>query len=113
MVMMSAKQMRTAAQRKALRPRTAKTSPAKTKVHGNLHSRKDSYSAASSMVFLNPKTKVGKEYYVEFLPREGWVFNRGHARSTYHFHKTRAAAMAEMKDYAERHGIKYKPGKLT
>jgi hypothetical protein len=111
--MVNAKQMRTAAQKKALRPRMAKTSPAKTKVHGNLHSRKDSYSAASSMIFLNPKTKVGKEYYVEFLPREGWVFNRGHARSTYHFYKTRAAAMEEMKDYAERHDIKYKPEKLT
>lgn len=113
MPMVNAKQMRTAAQRKALRPRTAKTSPAKTKVHGNIHSRKNSYSAASSMVFLNPKTKVGREYYVEFLPREGWVFNRGHARSTYHFHKTRAAAMAEMKDYAAMMKIKYKPGKLT
>lgn len=109
--MTTAKQMRIAAQRKALRPKTAKTSPSKTKVHGNVMKGGKS-TTASSMIFLNPSTKVGREYYVEFLPREGWVFNRGHARSTYHFHSTRAAAMAEMKEYAERHEIKFKPGKL-
>jgi len=109
--MTTAKQMRTASQRKSLRPKTAKTSPSKTKVHHNVN--RGGYSGVSSMVFLNPSTKVGREYYVEFLSREGWMFNRGQARSTYHFHTTRAAAMAEMKDYAERHEIKYKPGKLN
>jgi hypothetical protein len=108
--MANAKQMRMATQRKALRPKTATSSPSKTKVHHNVI--RGGYSAASSMVFLNPKTKVGREYYVEFLPREGWVFNRGHARSTYHFHNIRAAAMTEMEEYAERHEIKYKPGKI-
>jgi len=110
--MTTAKRMRTAAQRKALRPKTTRSSPSKTKVHGNVYKEGKSITA-SSMVFLNPSTKVGREYYVEFLPRDGWVFNRGQARSTYHFHNTRVSAMTEMREYAERHEIKYKPGKLS
>ena len=105
--MTTAKRMRTAAQRKAIRPKSAKSNSAKITIHHNVM-KMDQIS--SRMIFLNPSTKVGREYDVEYHPREGWVFNRGQARFTYNFHKTRSAALKEMKEYAERHGIKYKPG---
>ena len=66
---------------------------------------------ALTMVYLNPDTKIGREYYIEKIPRYGWVFNRGQARSTYHFHSTKQAALKEMEEYAERHHIKFNPGR--
>lgn len=109
--MTTAKRMRSAAIRKATRPKMANRKSAKTLVRGTVYPTGFPYHG-NTTVFLNPKTKVGREYSVDFYPREGWVFDRGHARSTWHFHKTRSAAMEEMRDYAERHGIKYKPGKV-
>ena len=110
--MATAKRMRSAAIRKATRPKTTQHKSAKTQVHGTVYPTGFPYHGRTT-VFLNPETKVGREASVDFHPREGWVFDYGQARSTYRFHKTRSAAMKEMKEYAKMRGIKYKPGKVV
>lgn len=104
--MTTAKRMEMGVKRRSLRPNS-------TRAKGRDNFMRGVYKGALSMIFLNPDTKRGREVYIEKDPRYGWYLNYGQARMNYRYHATKIAALKAMKDYAELHEIKFKPGRLS
>jgi hypothetical protein len=104
--MTTAKRMEMGIKRRSLRPNS-------TRAKGRDNFMRGVSKEALSMIFLNPDTKRGREVYISKEPRYGWYLNYGQARMNYRYHATKIAALKEMKEYAELHEIKFKPGRSS
>jgi hypothetical protein len=59
-----------------------------------------------NLIYLNPKTKIGKEVYVRWDDQgNGWCFTHGQSWINLKFHSDVNSAISDMKDYAHLHGI--------